>query len=110
VLSDHAHEWFEIDFESPFMLLISRVLQPERIPSVSHVDGTARVQTVSKGDNPFLHGVLSAFFTATGVPVLLNTSFNGNGEPLVESPADAQRFFSEGTIGALVINDRLVVR
>lgn len=110
VMAEHAREWFDIDCESPFMLLIAKVKQAARIPAVSHIDGTARVQTVSKGDNPFFHSVLSAFHRLTGVPVLLNTSLNGNGEPLAESPADAIRFFNEGTIDALVVNERLVTR
>jgi carbamoyltransferase len=109
VLAEHLHEWFELDDESPFMLLIAKVKQPERIPAVSHVDGTARVQTVRERDNPFLHRVISAFHRLTGVPVLLNTSLNGNGEPLVETPADALRFFNEGTIDAVVVNDRLML-
>lgn len=110
VLTEHRHAWFELDGESPFMLLISKVKQPERIPAVAHIDGTARVQTVAERDNPFFHSIISAFHRLTGVPVLLNTSLNGNGEPLAESPADALRFFNEGTIDALVVNDRLVLR
>ena len=110
VLAEHLHEWFELDGQSPFMLLIAKVKQSERIPAVSHVDGTARVQTVNERDNPFLHRVISAFHRLTGVPLLLNTSLNGNGEPLVETPADALRFFNEGTIDVLVVNNRLLVR
>lgn len=109
VMSEFRYEWFDCEDESPFMLLISKVKKPELIPAVSHVDGTARVQTVTKGDNPYFHSILSEFFSLTDVPVLLNTSMNGNGEPLVETPNDALRFFQQGTIDALVINDRLVV-
>ncbi len=110
VLAEHRQEWFELDCESPFMLLISKVREPERIPAVAHIDGTARVQTVSQEDNPFFYSVISAFHQLTGVPVLLNTSLNGNGEPLAETPSDALRFFDEGTIDALVVNDRLLLK
>ena len=110
VMSEHRSEWFDIDSESPFMLLIAKVKQPDLIPAVSHVDGTARVQTVSRDDNRFFYEILAEFKAITGVPVLLNTSMNGNGEPLVESPQDALRFFHDGTIDAMVVNDRLLLR
>lgn len=110
VLREFAHDWFDLHEESPFMLLISKVLRPDAVPAVSHVDATARVQTLLSQDNPFLYEVLCAFHRLTGVPLILNTSLNGNGEPLAESPADALRFFSEGTLDALVVNDRIILR
>jgi carbamoyltransferase len=109
VMSEFRYEWFECEDESPFMLLIAKVKGPQRIPAVSHVDGTARVQTVAQGDNPYFHSILSEFFALTDVPVLLNTSMNGNGEPLVETPNDALRFYQQGRVDALVINDKLVM-
>lgn len=110
VMAEHVSEWFDVEEESPFMLLIAKVKKQSIVPSVTHVDGTARLQTVSHRDNPFFYDVLAAFHALTNVPILLNTSMNGNGEPLVESPVDAIRFFNEGTIDALVINDKLIVR
>ena len=110
VMVEHLTEWFEVDAESPFMLLIAQVKQPKVIPAVTHVDGTARVQTVSPSDNPLFHAILSEFNALTRVPVLLNTSMNGNGEPLVETPHDALRFFAEGVIDAIVINETLLLR
>lgn len=110
VLADRASEWFELEVESPFMLLIAKVKDPDRIPAVSHVDGTARVQTLRREDNPFLYAVIERFAAMTGVPVLLNTSFNGNNEPLVESPEDALRFLNAGVIRTMVLNDRLIAR
>jgi carbamoyltransferase len=68
------------------------------------------VQTVSWDDNRFFYEILAEFKAITGVPVLLNTSMNGNGEPLVESPQDALRFFHDGRIDAMVVNDRLLLR
>lgn len=109
VMAEYRYELFDCEDESPFMLLIAKVKKPEVIPAVSHVDSTARVQTVSQRDNPYFYSVLSEFNALTGVPVLLNTSMNMNGEPLVESPSDALRFLRQGTIDALVINDRLIV-
>lgn len=110
VMAEHVSKWFDLEEESPFMLLIAKVKQAALVPSVTHVDGTARLQTVSPSDNPYFYSVLSAFHTMTDVPILLNTSMNGNGEPLVETPSDALRFFHEGTIDALVLNDKLIVR
>jgi len=110
VMAEFVYEWFDLEEESPFMLLIAKVKKQSIVPAVTHVDGTARLQTVTQRDNPFFYNVLSAFHALTDVPILLNTSMNGNGEPLVESPLDALRFYNEGTIDALVINNKLIVR
>ncbi len=95
VLAERANEIFEGDEESPFMLLAKRV-RPEwrdRIPAIVHVDGTARVQTVRQDHNERLYRLLKEFDAITGVPVLLNTSFNVKGEPIVETPDDAVKCF-----------------
>jgi carbamoyltransferase len=110
VMADKAADWFELDFESKLMLFIAKVKQPEKIPAVTHVDNTARVQTVSVEDNPKFYDLLAAFEAATGVPVLLNTSLNVNNEPLVETPADARRFFEAVPVDILVLEDRMIVR
>ncbi len=93
VLVEHAAEWFDLGPlpESPFMLRVCDVRRDRRdqIPAVVHVDGTARLQTLSRETNPELHAVLEAFYARTGVPVLVNTSFNAAGEPIVETPEDA---------------------
>ena len=91
------------------MLLIAKVKRPDELPAVSHIDGTARVQTLRRDDNPTLYAIIEKFAAITGVPVLLNTSMNGNGEPLVETPADALRFLRSGVINSMVINNRLTV-
>jgi carbamoyltransferase len=109
VLAEQASEWFDLDVESPFMLLIAKVKRPDELPAVSHIDGTARVQTLRRDDNPTLYAIIEKFAAITGVPVLLNTSMNGNGEPLVETPADALRFLRSGVINSMVINNRLTV-
>jgi carbamoyltransferase len=110
VLAERAAEVFEGDEESPFMLLAKRV-RPEwkdRIPAIVHVDGTARVQTVRREHNERLYRLLVAFEKLTGVPVLLNTSFNIRGEPIVETPADAMKCFLSTGIDCLAMHDLLI--
>jgi carbamoyltransferase len=127
VLAEDAAEWFDLDGTSPYMLLVAQVAagkrrQPEEaeagisgleklkiprseIPAVTHVDGSARIQTVHRATNPRFHALLSAFKTRTGCPVLVNTSFNVRGEPIVCTPEDAFRCFMGTEIEVLVIGD-----
>ena len=110
VLAERAPEIFEDHRDSPFMLLAEAV-RPEwrdRIPAVVHVDGTARVQTIREDQNPVLYRLLQAFDRLTGVPVLLNTSFNIKGEPIVETPADAINCFLGTGIDYLILGDVLM--
>jgi carbamoyltransferase len=92
------------------MLFVDQVRadQAARIPAVRHVDGSARVQTVSRGANPALHAVLQAFAAQTGVPVLVNTSFNTRGQPIVCTPRDALAAFFTSPLDALAIGPFLV--
>src|SRR6266540_4081446 len=109
---ERAKEIFEGDEESPFMLLAKGV-RPEwrdRIPAVVHVDGTARVQTVRREHNERLHALLTEFEAITGVPVLLNTSFNVKGEPIVETPDDAIMYFLTTGIDYLVLHDLVLAK
>ena len=103
-------DWFETlgMAESPFMLYTHQALQPDRTAAVTHVDGTSRVQTVSAEQNPYLYAVIDAFERRTGVPVLINTSFNLRGEPIVSSPSDALKTFFASGIDALAMEDFLV--
>jgi carbamoyltransferase len=87
VLVDHARAWFGT-FDSPFMLRVGPV-RNGALPGITHVDGTARFQTVCNQDNPRYHELIHRFFEITGVPAVLNTSFNGKNEPIVETPQDA---------------------
>ena len=112
VLFERAHEIFEGDEDSPYMLLAKRV-RPEwkdKIPAIVHVDGTARVQTVRQETNDRLYRLLKEFDAITGVPVLLNTSFNVKGEPIVETPGDALDCFLSTGIDYLALHDRLVAK
>ena len=88
VLAEHAHKWFDMDFESPYMQYTVKCLHPEKIPSVVHADGTSRVQTVTKEQHYGLYRVLNKFYLQTGVPVLLNTSLNIKGQPLLNDERD----------------------
>ena len=88
VMEEYADKWFDMDFNSPYMQYTVKCLQPEKIPSVVHKDGTSRVQTVNKKQHPGLHEVLSNWYALTGVPVLLNTSLNIKGQPLLNDEKD----------------------
>jgi carbamoyltransferase len=104
VLDTHAASWFHgIPLPSHYMLFTAEVTSND-IPAVTHADRTARIQTVSP-DNGRFHDLLAAFHRRSGMPVLLNTSFNGPGEPIVETPDDALRFFAGSALDALFIGD-----
>jgi carbamoyltransferase len=109
VIEERARDYFDLKAESPFMLWTVAVLASAKglLPAVTHVDGTARVQTVARTDNPKFHRLLSAFGHRTGVPVLLNTSFNVQ-EPIVCSPEDAVRCFLRTQVDWLVLGNLLV--
>jgi carbamoyltransferase len=106
-LEECAAEFFELDVPSPFMLLIPRAREAarEKIPAAIHHDGTARVQTVNAGDNPEFYETIRAFQRLTGLPVVLNTSFNINGEAIVETPQDAVESFAKMEVDYLAIGD-----
>ena len=112
VLEERAADIFEGEGDSPFMLLAARV-RPEwrdRIPAIVHVDGTARLQTVTKDTNERLYQLLKEFEALTGVPVLINTSFNVKGEPIVETPRDAIDCFLSTGIDVLILHETLVTK
>ena len=88
VLAEEAHKWFDMNYMSPYMQYTPRALRPELMPSVVHADGTSRVQTVNENDHPGLYAVLEKWNTLTGVPVLLNTSLNIKGQPILNDRSD----------------------
>ncbi len=104
VLIDDAEDWFDLNVFAPYMILNAQVKRPEMIPAATHADGSARIQTVSKKDNDRYHALLSAFKELTGVPVLINTSFNDN-EAIVETPQDAINTFLKTGIDVLCLGD-----
>lgn len=95
VLAEKAAEVFELSGESPYMLLVVPVREHwrNRVPAITHIDGTARVQTVTPQSDPLYYGLIKAFEEITGVPLIINTSFNLRGMPIVESPLDALQCF-----------------
>jgi len=103
ILEDHCSEYFDLNCPSPYMLLIANVKNPDAIPAVTHVDKTARVQTVNKKDNGIYFDLINEYYKLTGTPVLLNTSFNVAGEPIVETPENAIRCFLCTQIDYLVL-------
>jgi len=127
VLKEKASEWFELNKESKYMLLVAPVKEDKRlaiaaqftgfeqlktvralIPAVTHVDYSARIQTVRRSDNPLYYDTIWAFFEKTGCPVIINTSFNVRGEPLVLSPEDAYRCFMRTEIDYLIMGSFLL--
>ncbi len=95
VLAEHASKWFDMDFESPYMQYTVKCKRPEQIPSVVHEDGTSRVQTVTRQQHNGLWRVLNKFYLETGVPVLLNTSLNIKGQPLLNDETDIEKWEKE---------------
>jgi len=132
VLREKVGDWFELDVDSPYMLLVANVRPEKRVapagdesaldlkqwvnrirselPAITHVDYSARIQTVDAASNPRFHRVLSAFEKRTGCPVLVNTSFNVRGEPIVCTPSDAYRCFMGSAIDHLVLGNFLLSR
>jgi carbamoyltransferase len=127
VLAEEAGEWFDLDAESPYMLIVAdvthrhrRVMTPAEqqlfgieklnvprssVPAVTHVDYSARIQTVHRETNPRYHALLTGFQRRTGCPVLVNTSFNVRGEPIVATPEDAFHCFMGTEIEVLAIGN-----
>ncbi len=130
VMEEHAAEYFELDTESPYMLLVAQIREDRQVPlssahselwgidqlnvvrsdlpAITHIDYSARIQTVSRRTNPDYHDLLKAFHQLTGCAVLVNTSFNVRGEPIVCSPADAYQCFMRTDIDSLVLGPYLL--
>ena len=115
VISEKKGDFFDLTVDAPFMLKVCNVLEDKKqvIPAVTHVDGTARVQTVHKETNPRYYSLIEKLGDITGVPIVLNTSFNVMGEPVVESPNDAIKcFFTTGldilVIGSFIVNKKSI--
>lgn len=110
VVAERQYDIFNLKQESPYMLLAAPVHEQyrDKIPAVTHIDHTARVQSVSHEQEPFIHAFLIQLEEKIGVPVVLNTSFNVAGEPIVESPNDAIQTFLKTDIDVLVIGNYIV--
>jgi carbamoyltransferase len=115
ILQDCAPDWFETNgakVESPFMLRVRKFKdeQADKVPAVVHVDGTGRLQTLDHASNGSFYELVDTFHRRTGVPILLNTSFNGPGEPIVETPTDALHCMLANDLDACVFPDLIAVR
>ncbi|MDB6007182.1 MAG: carbamoyltransferase [Prosthecobacter sp.] len=111
ILREHVSEWFEQDDDVPFMMQVFQVRADKRpqVPATTHVDGSGRLQTVHKETNPRYHRLISAYREITGVPIVLNTSFNEN-EPVVCTPQQALDCFLRTKMDVLVLNDWMITR
>lgn len=111
ILEEHVGEWFEIDEATPYMEKVFPIRKEKHteIPAVTHVDGSGRLQTVSKVSNPLYHALITRFFEKTGVPIVLNTSLNEN-EPIVCTPKEALSCFLRTDMDAIVMGNVLVNR
>lgn len=112
VLKEYSGEFFDFEQESPFMLIAPQVRKNvrDRIPSAVHVDSSCRIQTVDAQTNGNLHQLLTAFYAKAGIPVLINTSFNIQGEPIVETPLDALKCFLHSSMTCLVMEDYVITK
>ena len=132
VLREHVAEWFELDEDSPYMLLVADVLPSRRlpvpaeantlwgieklnvprstVPAITHVDYSARIQTVRRETNPLYYDIIDRFYRRTGCPVIVNTSFNVRGEPIVCTPEDAFRCFMRTNMDVLVLENFVLVK
>jgi len=132
VLREQVGSWFELEGDSPYMLLVADVRPTRRlpvteesrsvwgieqlnlprstVPAITHVDYSARIQTVRRETNPFFYDVIDAFYRLTGCPIVVNTSFNVRGEPIVCTPEDAYRCFMRTNIDALVLENYLLLK
>ncbi len=132
VLAEKVSEWFELDRESPYMLFVADIKKEKRramnvvekklwgidmlkvvrseIPAVTHIDYSSRVQTVHKSDNALYHRLIEKFYEKTGCPVIVNTSFNVRGEPIVESPLDAYKCFMRTEMDVLTLGNFLLFK
>ena len=110
VLIEHCAEYFDSGKSSPFMLMVYNVLADKRavVPAITHVDGTGRVQTVDKYAHPRYRKLIEEFNKLTGIPMVLNTSFNTKGEPMNNSPEDAIKTFLNSEMDVLIIGDYYV--
>lgn len=110
VLQDKCSEWFDFENKSPFMLFTADVKKPKDIPAITHVDNSARMQTVSLDLNKNYYNMIKSFYEKTQVTMILNTSLNCNGEPIVETTEDAERFFKNTPVDIMVINNKIMKR
>ena len=110
ILEEYVSEYFDINTPSPYMLLVTKIKQPNKIPAVTHVDGTGRLQSVSKDVNPLFYSLINEFYKITGIPVVINTSMNVMGEPIVNTPEQAYNMILKTDMDYVMLGNYLVHR
>jgi len=108
ILEEYAGEYFEIDVPSPYMSMVVPVKKPEQIPAVTHVDGTGRLQTVSKNTNLLYYDLIHEFYKITDVPVIINTSMNVMGEPIVNTPEEAFEMMLKTDMDCIILGNNII--
>ena len=110
VLEERYKDWFDFDVPSPFMLFTAQVKQPKEVPAIVHVDGSSRFQTITEESNTHMYKLIKEFENITGIPMLINTSLNGTGQPILETPEDGEEFFNNNSVDIAVINGKILER
>ncbi len=110
ILEEHTFDYFDINIQSPFMLLVTKIKKPDKIPAVTHVDGTGRLQTVSKDANPLYYDLIEEFHKLTGVPVIINTSMNVKGEPIVNTPEQGYAMLQKTEMDYIVMGNYIIAK
>ena len=108
ILEEFVSDYFEINVPSPYMLFVAKIRKPKKIPAVTHVDGTGRLQSVSKDVNSLYYDLINEFYKITGVPVIINTSMNVMGEPIVNTPEQAYQMILKTDMDYLVLGNHLL--
>ena len=108
IMEEFVSEYFDLDIASPYMLLVAKIKKPEKIPAVTHVDGTGRLQSVSKDTNPLYYNLISEFYNQTNVPIIINTSMNVMGEPIVNTPEQAYAMLEKTDMDYIVMGNYLI--
>tara|TARA_Y100001936_G_scaffold252528_1_gene312548 strand:+ start:6486 stop:8189 length:1704 start_codon:yes stop_codon:yes gene_type:complete len=110
IMEEFSSQYFELEIPSPYMLFVSPVKLPEKIPAVTHVDETGRLQTVSKESNPLFYDLIKEFYNITKIPVVINTSMNVMGEPIVNTPKEAYNMILKTDMDYIVLGNNLISR
>ena len=110
ILEEYVSEYFDLNIPSPYMLFVAKVKKPDKIPAVTHVDGTGRLQTVSREANPLYYDLINDFYKITGVPVVVNTSMNVRGEPIVNTPEQAYAMIIKTEMDYIMMGNYMIQR
>ena len=108
IMEEYVSEYFDINVPSPYMLFVAKVKQPKKIPAVTHVDGTGRLQSVAKNVNSLYYELINEFYQLTKVPVIINTSMNVMGEPIVNTPEQAYEMILKTDMDYIILGSYIL--